>query len=81
MEQSKFGCFVCFQRASLDACVNSWEMSRITCTLNTKIRTTRYYMRNLIIIAGCFVLMTTVVAFKPVQNFDLKASIERGKEV
>ncbi|MEJ1238901.1 cytochrome c [Chryseolinea sp. T2] len=38
-------------------------------------------MKKLIIIAGCIVVMTTVVAFKPVQKFDLKASIERGKEV
>ncbi|MGC3947518.1 MAG: cytochrome c [Chryseolinea sp.] len=38
-------------------------------------------MRKFIISAACIVFMATTLAFRPVQKFDLKASIERGKEV
>mgnify|MGYP005811244889 CR=1 FL=1 len=38
-------------------------------------------MRKYIFIAGCVAGVMTVLAFKPIQKFDLKASIERGREV
>ena len=38
-------------------------------------------MRNFVLSAGCLVVAFTIQSFKPVQKFDLKASVERGKEV
>jgi len=38
-------------------------------------------MRNYITGAACGVIAFTILAFSPAQKFDLKASIERGKDV
>jgi len=38
-------------------------------------------MRKIIFSAGCLVMLATILAFRPVQKFDLKKSIERGKDV
>ena len=38
-------------------------------------------MRNHLLSAGFVVVAVTTISFRPVQKFDLKASIERGKEV
>jgi mono/diheme cytochrome c family protein len=38
-------------------------------------------MKSFILSAVCIVSTATILSFRPVQKFDLKASIERGKEV
>ena len=38
-------------------------------------------MRKYILIAGCLAVTFTILSFRLPQKFDLKASIERGKEV
>ncbi|HTF18196.1 MAG TPA: cytochrome c [Chryseolinea sp.] len=38
-------------------------------------------MKNYVLGAGCMIVTFTILSFKPLQKFDLKASIERGKEV
>jgi mono/diheme cytochrome c family protein len=38
-------------------------------------------MRNYILIAGCLAVTFMTLSFRPPQKFDLKASIDRGKEV
>jgi mono/diheme cytochrome c family protein len=38
-------------------------------------------MRNFIFSAGCLVVIFTILSFTLPQKFDLKASIDRGKEV